>query len=51
MNEDELAASRITCPVTGHPCDGDLSHLCEDYGCMRKGGLLPHSEEYEAVKP
>lgn len=33
------------CPITGHPCEGDLSHLCEDYGCARKGGLSPHSDE------
>jgi len=33
------------CPITGHPCEGDLSHLCEDYGCARKGGLSPHSVE------
>ena len=26
-------------------CEGDLSHLCEDYGCARKGGLSPHSHE------
>ena len=26
-------------------CEGDLSYLCEDYGCARKGGLSPHSEE------
>jgi hypothetical protein len=33
------------CPITNHPCEGDLSHLCEDYGCARKGGLSPHSDE------
>jgi hypothetical protein len=33
------------CPITGRPCEGDLSHLCEDYGCARKGGLSPHSDE------
>ena len=33
------------CPITGHPCEGDLSHLCEDYGCARKGGLSPNSDE------
>jgi len=33
------------CPITSHPCEGDLSYLCEDYGCARKGGLSPHSEE------
>jgi len=35
----------IRCPITGHPCEGDLSHLCEDYGCARKGGLSPCSVE------
>jgi hypothetical protein len=35
----------ILCPITGYPCEGDLSHLCEDYGCARKGGLSPRSEE------
>ena len=33
------------CPITGYPCEGDLSHLCEDYGCARKGGLSPCSDE------
>jgi hypothetical protein len=33
------------CPITGHPCEGDLAYLCEDYGCARKGGLSPHSDE------
>jgi len=36
---------RVLCPVTRHPCEGDLSYLCEDYGCARKGGLSPHSHE------
>ena len=35
----------ILCPITGYPCEGDLSYLCEDYGCARKGGLSPHSDE------
>jgi hypothetical protein len=39
------SASSIRCPITGCPCEGDLSHLCEDYGCARKGGLSPHSDE------
>jgi hypothetical protein len=33
------------CPITGFPCEGDLSHLCKDYGCARKGGLSPRSNE------
>jgi hypothetical protein len=39
------SALSIRCPITGYPCEGDLSHLCEDYGCARKGGLSPHSDE------
>jgi len=37
--------SSIRCPITGYPCEGDLSYLCQDYGCARKGGLSPHSNE------
>jgi hypothetical protein len=33
------------CPVTGRPCEGDLAYLCDDYGCVRKAGLSPHSAE------
>jgi hypothetical protein len=33
------------CPITAYPCEGDLSHLCEEYGCARKGGQSPRSEE------
>jgi hypothetical protein len=39
------AVAVIRCPITGYPCEGDLSYLCEDYGCARKGGLSPRSEE------
>ena len=35
----------VLCPITGYPCEGDLSYLCEDYGCARKGGLSPRSDE------
>jgi hypothetical protein len=38
-------AGLFLCPITGYPCGGDLSYLCEDYGCARKGGLSPHSDE------
>ncbi len=38
-------APLFLCPITGYPCEGDLSYLCEDYGCARKGGLSPRSEE------
>ena len=37
--------SGVTCPITGYPCAGDRAHLCEDYGCARKGGLSPYSDE------
>ena len=36
---------RIICPITGRLCEGDLAYLCPDYGCARKGGLSPRSEE------
>jgi hypothetical protein len=39
------SASLFLCPITGRPCEGDLSYLCEDFGCARKGGLSPHSDE------
>jgi hypothetical protein len=38
-------AALSLCPITGRPCEGDLSYLCEDYGCARKGGLSPRSDE------
>jgi len=41
-DENELG---ITCPITASPCEGDLAYLCTDYGCARKGGLSPHSQE------
>ena len=37
--------SQSSCPITGYAREGDLSHLCDDYGCARKGGLSPHSDE------
>ena len=39
------SAPLILCPITGYPCVGDLSYLCQDYGCARKAGLSPHSDE------
>ncbi len=36
---------RIRCPITGEACRGLLAHLCEDYGCARKGGLSPNPGE------
>ena len=38
-------ATLLVCPIAGYPCEGDLSYLCEDYGCARKGGLSPRSDE------
>jgi hypothetical protein len=38
-------APLFLCPITGYPCEGDLSYICEDYGCARKGGLSPRSDE------
>ena len=32
----------LRCPITGETCRGVLAHLCEDYGCARKGGLSPN---------
>jgi hypothetical protein len=32
---------RMICPITAHPCDGDRSFVCEEFGCARKGGLSP----------
>jgi len=42
--------SQVLCPITGHPCEGDLSYLCEDYGCPRKRGLSPYSQENLQMK-
>jgi hypothetical protein len=39
------AREPVRCPITGYRCEGDLSHLCKDYGCARKAGLSPRSEE------
>jgi hypothetical protein len=35
----------VRCPITGYPCEGDLSQRCENYGCARKGGLSPRSDD------
>ena len=44
---EALAARKppARCPITGYPCEGDLSKRCEGYGCARKGGLSPRSDE------
>jgi len=44
-DRSQRGQARMFCPITGCACEGDLSHLCEDYGCARKGGLSPHSDE------
>jgi hypothetical protein len=41
MDEDDFAT---ICPMTGMYCQGDLAHLCDEYGCARKAGESPHSE-------
>jgi len=41
----DATAPLFLCPITGYPCEGDLSYLCEDYGCARKAGLSPRSDE------
>ena len=51
MNEDDDSEPQFICPITAHPCEGDLSYLCEDYGCARKGGLSPHSEKNLMANP
>jgi len=45
MNDHDENELGITCPITASPCEGDLAYLCTDYGCARKGGLSPHSQE------
>lgn len=42
---NKYSRSHVLCPITGRPCEGDLSYLCDDYGCARKGGLSPYSDE------
>jgi uncharacterized protein YjiS (DUF1127 family) len=51
MDDDDGSEPPFLCPITAHPCEGDLSHLCEEYGCARKGGLSPHSEENLMANP
>ena len=45
VHHSPARASLFLCPITGRPCEGDLAHLCPEYGCARKGGLSPRSEE------
>ena len=51
MDHDDDNELRFICPITAYPCEGDLSHLCEEYGCPRKGGLSPQSEENLMANP
>jgi hypothetical protein len=51
MDANKASEEAIVCPITGHPCEGDASHLCEEYGCARKAGLSPHSKENQAAIP
>lgn len=43
MNDDDSEPPMI-CPVMGANCEGDLAHLCLDYGCARAVGESPYSE-------
>lgn len=45
-NDDQIFAMRMTCPITTVPCEGGDLPPCEDYGCARKGGLLPASSGF-----
>ena len=45
VHHSPARGSLFLCPITGRPCEGDLAHLCPEYGCARKGGLSPRSEE------
>lgn len=45
-DDDADFAMRMICPITSFPCEGDDVPLCEDYGCARKGGLLPVSDGF-----
>jgi hypothetical protein len=45
VHHSPARASLFLCPITGRPCEGDLAYLCPEYGCARKGGLSPRSEE------
>ena len=45
MSDHDENEAKITCPITASLCEGDLAYLCTDYGCARKGGLSPHSQE------
>ena len=43
------------CPITGYPCEGDLSYLCEDYGVLarlacRHGRRKIHESIWETQK-
>lgn len=49
LNDDDSEPPMI-CPVTGSYCEGDLSHLCLDYGCARAVGESPHSEFEEDLQ-
>jgi hypothetical protein len=35
----------LRCPITGYPCEGDLSHLCESMAAPVRAGLSPRSDE------
>ena len=47
---NDRSQSHILCPITRYPREDDLSYLCEDYGCARKRGLSPFSQENLQMK-
>jgi hypothetical protein len=36
---DYTDSEPIYCPDTGDPCEGELSYLCDNYGCARKSSI------------
>jgi hypothetical protein len=42
---NDNSVSPNICPITRYRCEGDLSYLCKEFGCARKGGLSPWSDE------
>jgi hypothetical protein len=43
-NHKQFLVRRIAWRLQSN-AEGDLSKRCEDYGCARKGGLSPRSDE------
>ena len=34
----------IICPITGHPCEGDLAYLCPDYAVVLGKVVYRHDQ-------